>query len=267
MFSPETGQELHLIKEVILRHKRWDCSCSACTQFLSQHPIDYVGLEALPLDDFAAKAAEVNGIAERARFRSRLALHLDKKARAVEPIGVLLAQGSRTATQLTAEIAGLGREAIDSALKTLLDNGLIAAEDGRFVLSAAAGVQDAIARLHDDLAAEAESVAQQAITLSAERDQLREEVDDFRRTKIDPLAPLAGRSSQIRRQARATRIEHNQIVINRLIWQARKLMDDLPLLLAWVEDRVRRYQAATTRPYARHIEACLQLVKSIKLGI
>jgi hypothetical protein len=43
-------------------------------------------------------------------------------------------------------------------------------------------------------------------------------------------------------------------------------MDDLPALLAWVEERMTRYQAATSSVYARQVEACLELVKSIKLG-
>ncbi|UCC64291.1 MAG: hypothetical protein JSV36_04345, partial [Anaerolineae bacterium] len=191
-----------------------------------------------------------------------------KKARAVGQIGALLAQDRRTAAQLTAEIAGVGRPVVDSALEMILDAGLILALDRRFVLSAAAGVQDAIDRLQDELEAEAASVGQQALALYAERDRLEQDVDDFLWTDIAPLVPLAGKhgTRQLRRLARATRIEHNQIVINRLIWQARERIDDLPSLLDWVEGRVQRYQAATTPPYARQVEACLDLVKSIKLG-
>ena len=268
MFSPMTGQELHLLREVILRGETWDCSCPACIQFLNQHPIDYAGVQALLSDEYAAKLAKIERLTKRAHTRSWHALHLKKKAQAAGQIGTLLAQDSRTAAQLTAEIAGVGREVVDSALQMLLDAGLILAQDRRFVLSAAAGVQDAIDRLRDDLAAEAASLGQQALALYAERDRLEEDVDDFLWTDIAPLVPLAGKhgTRPLRQLARATRIEHNQIVINRLIWQARERIADLPSLLDWVEGCVQRYQAATTSPYARQVEACLDLVKSIKLG-
>jgi hypothetical protein len=266
MFSPETGQELHLLQEVVLRGERWDCRCPACTHFLSQHPIDYAGVEAVLSGDYAARVAEIERIAARAKTRSWRARRLDKKAQAVKQIGALLAQGDRTAAQLTAEITGLGRDVIDSALQALLDVGLVVAGDDRFELSPAAGVQEAIDRLHVDLAAEAASIGQEAVSLYAERDQLEEEVDEFLLAEAAPLVPLAGLHGELelRQLARTTRIEHNQIMINRLIWQARERLDDLPSLLTWVEDRIRRYQAATTTVYARQVEECMRLVKSIK---
>lgn len=266
MFSPETGQELHLLREVVLRGRHWDCHCSACTHFLSRYPIDYAGVEAVLLGDYAAKVAEIERIAARAKTRSWRARRLDKKARAVKQIGALLAQGSRTAARLAAEIAGLGRDIIDSALQTLLDAALVVATDNRFELGPVGRAQEAIDHLHVDLAAEAASAGEEAVSLYTKRDKLEEEVDNFLLGQVAPFVPLAGLhgESQLRQLARTTRIEHNQIVINHLIWQARERLDDLPSLLAWVENRVQQYQAATTTVYAQQVDECLRLVKSIK---
>jgi hypothetical protein len=267
MFSPETGQELHLLREVIMRGETWDCTCPACAQFLSQHPADEAGVQALLSGDYADRVAEIERITARAGLRRWRAIRLEKKAQAVEEIGALLAQGSRSAAWLTGEIRGVGREVVDAALQMLLDAGLVTAEDGGFVLSTGPGTADAIQALQDDLAEEAESVGQQTLDLYRERDELKDALDVFLDSEIAPLVPLTGRygDAPLQQFARATRIEHNQIVINRLIWEARERMDDLPALLAWVEDRMARYQAATSSVYARQVEACLELVKSIKL--